>query len=464
MGIQFGGLASGLDTNAIIGALVALQSRPITLLQNQRSQQSEKLSKVGELETLLKKLEDKAQELTALGGFFSYGVETADESVAEVVASGSVATGSHTIAVTSLASAARYTFDTATTVTDASEGLFGAGTLSFDYDGETYQVTVEDGASLDDIAAAITSAAGEAVSASVVNVGTSSSPEYHLVVAGRDTGADFDLENIATSGDLDLGSVRNLTEASDAVATIDGLEVTRSTNVFDDVLEGLTITALAENETTSFTVSLDAEETRSVLKGFVDAYNAVVTFAGKQNSFSEDSGPGGPLFGDNLLRRVTSSLRRALFDPDLTTVASDTTGYSTLGLIGVDLGSDGTLSIDEDELEAKLTADPDAFEALFTGDDEGVLVKLGEEIDGLLDGFTVSGSELKFDSLFTSRRTAINSVIKSIDSQVEQLQRNLERFEESLVQRFANLESIIGGLNSQSAYLASNPLAGLNSR
>ncbi|PKL74599.1 MAG: hypothetical protein CVV27_19655, partial [Candidatus Melainabacteria bacterium HGW-Melainabacteria-1] len=37
MAISFGGLASGLDTNGIINQLIAIESRPLTLLSAQRS-------------------------------------------------------------------------------------------------------------------------------------------------------------------------------------------------------------------------------------------------------------------------------------------------------------------------------------------------------------------------------------------------------------------------------------------
>lgn len=458
MGIQFGGLASGLDTNAIIRALVAVQSRPISLLENQRSQEKEKLTQIGLLEGLVKKLEDKAQELTKLGGFFEHSVEAADPSVASFNVTGNVTPGAHSVTVNSLASAARYTFDTLTPTTDPTAAQFGAGQITFTYDGTAYSVDVAAGSSLDAIAAAVTSQAGEAVSASVVNLGTAASPDHQLVLTGRSTGAEFDLAGLAESGGVGLGAATNLTTARNAELVVDGLTVQRSSNLFDDVLAGLSITALAEGETTTFTAEIDIDGTRGVLQGFVDAYNEVVEFINDQSTYTEEDGAGGVLFGDRLLRSVSSTLYGALFNPDLDTVLNDPDGYSTLGLVGIDLEDDGTLSIDSEDLEGKLAGDPEAFAALFTDLSSGVLVKLDEALDGLLDGTTLSGSGETLDSVFTGRRKALGSILSSIDDQVERLQYNLERFEEALVQRFANLESVVGGLNSQSAFLAANSL------
>jgi len=219
---------------------------------------------------------------------------------------------------------------------------------------------------------------------------------------------------------------------------------------------GISFTALAEEQgEISFTTDLDVESTKEKLQEFVDEYNAVVEFVNRQNSYDEEQGPGGVLFGDYLLRRVSSTLNLALFNPDLDAVKADTEGYSTLGLVGFDLQTDGTITIDDQDFAAKLTTNPEAFEALFTDASEGVLVKLDEALDGLLDGATVSGAGT-FDSVFTGRRNALDSIIDSLDDQIERLEYNLERFEESLVQRFANLEAIVGGLNSQASFLANN--------
>ena len=461
MGIQFGGLASGLDTNAIIQALVAVQARPIQLLGVQRGENQSKLTQIGVIEGLVKTLEDKAQGLTNLGGFFSYGVNPADETFADFSVTGTVTPGNHSINVTQLASAARYGLEPATTVTDPDDGSFGAGDISFTYNGTAHTITIADGSSLNDIASEITSVAGADVTTSVINVGTSNSPDYQLVIAGNDTGADFDLVGLTADAGIGLNvNATALTEALNAQVTVDGLDIERSTNIFDDVLPGISFTAQAVGSTT-FTTDIDTEGTKENLQEFVDAYNAVVNYINDQSTYSEEEGAGGVLFGDRILRSVTSTLNSALFNPDLDTVKNDTEGYSTLGLVGIDLNDDGTLTIDSEDLEGKLTGNPELFEAFFTDDDTGVITKLNEALDGLLDGPTNSAGET-LDSLFTGRRKALDTIIDSIDDQIERLESNLERFEESLVQRFANLESVIGGLNSQSAFLAQN-LAATNS-
>ncbi|MFQ5506994.1 MAG: flagellar cap protein FliD N-terminal domain-containing protein, partial [Planctomycetota bacterium] len=55
-GISFSGLASGLDTQAIVQQLVALERIPITLVETQKREEQDKLNKVDALADLVKAL------------------------------------------------------------------------------------------------------------------------------------------------------------------------------------------------------------------------------------------------------------------------------------------------------------------------------------------------------------------------------------------------------------------------
>ena len=65
----------------------------------------------------------------------------------------------------------------------------GAGDISFNIDGTAYNVSVAaDASSLNEIRDELNSLTGDDITANVVNVGTESSPQYQLVIAGNDTG------------------------------------------------------------------------------------------------------------------------------------------------------------------------------------------------------------------------------------------------------------------------------------
>ena len=65
-GIQFSGLVSGLDTQGIIDKLMAIESRPITLLMQRRGTIQSQSDAFKNINTKLSALQDKAFELTKL--------------------------------------------------------------------------------------------------------------------------------------------------------------------------------------------------------------------------------------------------------------------------------------------------------------------------------------------------------------------------------------------------------------
>ena len=329
------------------------------------------------------------------------------------------------------------------------------------------------------------------MTATVINVGTESSPSYQLVLSGDDTGTDFAIQNLTVAG-VGLTGQANVSPASNAQVVVDGITVQRSTNVFADVLPGVSFTVTSESDglggpaSTSFTIDTDLEGVKENVQGFVDAYNEVMDFINQQNVFDVDEGTtGGDLFGDTSLQSVRSALTRALFGGDRDSIVQGTLptsefqiGFESLGLVGIDLQPDGTLQLDETTLDEKLAEDLDAFVQLFSNDfavadpsaptadaenfqGDGLLLRLDSVLEDLLADTTVPDpsdptQSIGVDGLFNNRRNAINASIRNIDDQIERLEFHIEQREITLVQQFTRLEELIGQLNSQQAFLANN--------
>jgi len=486
--ISFGGLASGLDTSSIISALVSVERAPITLLEKQKAAENTKLDLIGTFKGYVKALQTAAGDLRTLDKFNAFTVSASKDNVAAFSASGAAEAGSHTLTVLSLAQADRWAFDG---VLDPDTDLAGADgqQLDFTVNGTSYSIAVNQASSsLNEIAAEINELAGDDVTASVVNVGTGSAPEYQLVLASDETGEDNRITGITSTiagltidgtgpdGDGEAQSANNITVGTNAQAVIDGLTVERATNEFNDVITGVSISLEAADPTEEigFTVTADTEAIKEKLTAFVDAYNEIIEFINEQNSYSEDDGAGGPLFGDSLLGSVKRSINSALFGVDLATVQADSTGFSTLSLVGIKTSSDGVMSIDETLLDAKLAEDIDAFADLFadtdgfdnggaaqgtseyytdTTADSGLADKLYRAIDRMFGSYTNANGT--FEALFDARTTSINSKIDSLSDQIDAKQVYLDAFEQNLIDRFAALESLMGQLNSQGDALTS---------
>lgn len=471
--ISFGGLASGLDTNAIISALLQAEQVPINQLNSQKSSEQQKINLLGTFEGYVKDLQTKVQDLAADSSFLANTAAVAEEGFFTVTSSGSAATGSYTMEVNSVAAADSYALSGSTPIADPTAD-FGDADISFDYGGETYEVILGSGAaSLNDIATAINGATDGEVNAQVVNTGTEASPDYQLVLSASDTGEDYAITNLSFdvgTGELDTST--QLTTASNAEIVFNGLTIERSSNDFSDVIDGLDIQVQAVTTSqVGFTVELDTEGIEAKLKEFTDAYNKVVDFVNSQSDFSEEDGASGALFGDSTLRTVTSTMTNALLSDAL---IDTTSTFGSLGLLGVEIGTDGTLSIDSSKVQEKLSEDPDAFADFFldtdgfdnggategtagyyvdTTTDTGLFSVIDKALATLLDEQTLTnGSTAK--GLIAQRKDTLEANIGQIDDQIERLEFRLQGYEQTLVAQYSALEQTINQINSQGAGLA----------
>lgn len=462
--ISFGGLASGLDTTAIINALVGAKEIPINMIGAKKNTANSKLSLVSTLKGLVQSVQDKAKEMQDLAGFLTHQITPSEEGVANFTVTGTPISGSHTLIVNSLATSEKVAsagmLDSTTPLDD--------GTISFTYNGELKSITIDPlNSSLDDIAEAINESLGsmaDAVEATVINTGTTSAPSYELVLSGKDSGADYALSGLSVSGNLanSLSFGPPLVQASNAEIVIDGLTVERETNDFSDVIPGLTIEAISADpaKEISFGVSVDQDDIKKKLGEFVETYNAVMGFLNAQNSFNAEDGASSDLFGDHLLSTVRDKMYKGFVQADLAAVTADTEGYSALSLIGIKLTVDGTLEMDETKVADKMSADINAFSDFFSAEGTGAFGKLSASLDYLLDstGEDVNGAPL--DGLFEIRSDSISANIEDYQSSIDKMKLAVDKYQEGLVAKFSNLELVMAKLQSMGA--AVDNLGGLD--
>ena len=256
-GISFSGLGSGLDTNAIVSQLMAVERIPINALQGRKGTEQRRLDLVGQLGDLVKTLQEKAEDLSSPAEFYAYAASISDESVAAVTAGSTAEPGSHSLDVQRLAGTDRWAFD-AVSARDVDLTDTAGQQVSFSVGTTNYSLTVDPEAStLDEIASQINQMAPDDVSASVVNTGTESNPSYQLVLTSEKSGEEGRITDLfsdisgaseslaVTWASPDLNgesqSANNVTVGNDALATINGLQVRRSDNTFTGVIEGVTL-------------------------------------------------------------------------------------------------------------------------------------------------------------------------------------------------------------------------------
>jgi flagellar hook-associated protein 2 len=486
-GIGISGLGSGLDTNSIIRQLVALENIPLQQIQGHKKVEQDKLATLNKFKGFVKTLQDKAKELAKENDFLDFTVTPSQEGVASFSATGAAQAGTHTITALKLAQIDRWAFDG---VTDKAANLAGGNgeAVSFTVNGTVYTATMSQAdSSLEDIASEINEQAPEDVSATVVNTGTDASPSFKLVLTAKHSGAEaritgitstvagLTIDGTAPAPDGTAGSTNNITVGQNALALIDGLQIERTNNDFNDVIEGVDLTLESADPLLeiNFSVEADTDAIKTKVKDFVASYNAVMNFANEQNKYSEDEGPGGPLFGDSLLQSVRSAINTAIFSVDLDEVQADTLGYSTMSLLGIKTQSDGTLLVDETKLEEKLTGNLEAFADFFvdhdgfnnggalpntpeyyidTTADSGIAARLDRALERMFTN-SAGPNDSSLKGLFESKVETINNKIGRFDDQIDSKQFYLEQYERQLVLKFAKLEEVMGGLNAKGASL-----------
>jgi flagellar hook-associated protein 2 len=451
MSITFSGLASGLDTSAIIDALMQVARQPVTRLQSKRSSYTSKASKLSDLRTRLASLRTSALSLDTAAELRSYTAQSSDTAKLTAAASSSAAPGSYSINVKQLASAQR-SYSGGVAEKDQT-GVVGYGQLAIRVAGGSW-TTVEidqDTDTLEGVAAKINGAVS-GVTASVVKVSDS---EYRLLVAGKQTGAantiEFDLTASGKGLDDQLGlNAAHTPEqaAQDAWLLMDGKNFYRATNQSADAIAGVTLNLSGTSDPSSVTVTVatDLDAVVSKVQSTINSYNSTLSFIKEQFTYS-GTVKADSLMGDSAVLTVKNQLQSVIGGE----VAAAGTTYNALAKIGVSTARDGTLSLDTTTLKAALAADPDAVTDLFTysdgdvgTDNDGVTVRLVRTIDQLLQSET---------GIISARDEGIQDTISSIDDRIAGLERSLSTYEAGLRKQFTALETLLSSLQKQSSYL-----------
>ena len=168
-------------------------------------------------------------------------------------------------------------------------------------------------------------------------------------------------------GTVDTVQKRILQQGEDAAFTIDGTNMTSSTNTVTTAIPGVTLNLKGEDAGTTVTVNVDrdSEGIEAKVQSLVDSMNEVLDFINTQMSYNTDTNQkGGPLFGDNTLKSIKSNLMSMILKEVDTPALSPELSY--LSQVGITIGSDGKLSLDSDDFREKLTSNFDDVVRLFS--------------------------------------------------------------------------------------------------
>jgi len=451
-GLSFSGLASGIDSSALIKSLIDqernLKIKPLETKRTSLSDQNTAFEKLSELLTTLKSKADGFRTIN--GSAVSFSASSSDETVLSGAASKTAVQASYGVTVTQLAKNSTFSFGSSagayTSTTDKiSGGSAFSDTVSIVIGDagsplDTVNINLTENTSLQDFVTSFNSETSDAT-ASLVNTGTDTSPSYRVVITSKNTGEDKGAIAVTVGSILSSRNAFNSnsqSNAQNAIFSIAGVgtNIERSSNTISNVIDGVTF-SLKNAGSSTLSVNVDTNGTSSALKNFVGAYNDVLSYIKEQDTVTRDNSVSntknifGALATSSLDESIVSTLRSAL-------TGSTSTGgvVNVLADLGVSTKRDGTLAFDEAIFKTAIGSDA-------TGTSK-VLNRIGDTLantNGTIDQFT------GFGRLIDSSENSNKSETRRINQQINTYEKFIAQREQALVSRFASLEQLIGRLN-----------------
>ncbi len=352
------GLISGLQTDDILAQLETLARVPVLRLEAQKATLSAKLSAWQTMNSQLLSLKEEAAALGVYTAFSTMTAASSNESLVTASVSGSPPPGDYTFTVQSLA----------TTHEVASQGyaelttLVGDGTVTITVGSEEAVEITANGLTLAGLRDAI-NASDANVNAFIIDDGSDTTP-YRLLITSGSTGTAGEMTiDVSLSGGT-APVFSDLQTATDATLQMGTLTITRSSNLITDLIPGLTLDLHAADPATPVTVSVvsDTDAIKEMVQNFVTDFNAVIDYIDAQWDYNEETEQSGTLFGEFSLRHIQNDLISRVSNP----ITGLPSSLSLLSQVGITVGFDGKLSLDETILESALESDLTGVMKLFS--------------------------------------------------------------------------------------------------
>lgn len=191
------------------------------------------------------------------------------------------------------------------------------------------------------------------------------------------TGAGQSIQVTADDGELGLnanlgarygsdGSLVQTQAAQSAELTVNGLDITRDSNLVTEVITGVTLNLKEADADKTITLSLENDTTGIVdkVQTFVDAFNELKVLNDELTAFDLDTGERGLLLGDSTLRSVNTLIRN-LMNSQVEGLIGST--FRTLSEVGIYTNQNNSflLELDVTALNAAIEASADDVVSLF---------------------------------------------------------------------------------------------------
>jgi flagellar hook-associated protein 2 len=224
--------------------------------------------------------------------------------------------------------------------------------------------------------------------------------------------------------------------------------VNSASNTVAGVIPGgtLNLNGASPGETVTLSLAPDASQASTAVSQFVAAWNTVIGDINTQFTVSPNGTASGPLEADNTLRDIQNQLLGAISDS-----ISGNSGLVNLASIGINLNTDGTLSLDSGTLSNALNTNFAAVQNLLQGS-SGVGAFLSSTLNQISDP-TQGSIALDLQGL--------SQTDQSLTQQIDAMQTLLSSQTQTLTAQYAQMETTLQEMPQLQAEMTQQ-LAGLS--
>jgi flagellar hook-associated protein 2 len=420
------------DLQNALNRAVAIASLPIQQLTAEQQTLQAQSSELSTISGLFTTLQSDLQSFPSASGTSGLQAVVSDQNVLQASLSGSPLQGTYSIQVLNPGSPSTALSNAGSTpITDpTSQNLSTASSFTLTVGTTNYTITPAS-QNLNALAAGI-NASGAPVQATVVNLGSPSSPDYRLALQSTNLGnVPLQLTDGTTSNFLTTTST-----GADASYTVNGQPSGGISSNSDTVTiaPGLNVTLQTAGSST-VTVSANTSAVSNALQTFVNDYNAV--FAELQKQTGQN---GGALTGDNTVVMAENSLRQ------LVNYSGGSGSINSLVQLGVQFTQQGTLTFDSSALSGLSSQQiSDAFSFLGDPNTGGFLQAASSTLTSLLDPTT---------GVIPNEINNLNAQSQQEANAISQAQSRVNDLATSLEAQMASANALITTLQNQTQFVA----------
>jgi flagellar hook-associated protein 2 len=413
------------DFQAVIDRTTAIASLPITQMQNQKKDLTDQTTALTGLGDKFSKLQSAIDGITQSLGGGSFQASVSDPSKLSVTLSDGAVEGNYSIEVLDAGS-----FATSMSTSSWVNAPGAPHPYKISIGGVQHSIFATDN-SAGSVAAAINSQYGSQVHATVINVGSTDTPDYRISLQATALG---DLKPDLLDGSTSLQTQKTTGVKAHYIVNGSGVDVYSFSQTVA-ITNGVAVHLKdkAPGSPVNITVTRSSSAVSDALQAFATAYNAAVDEVDKQHGQSS-----GALAGDSIVSQLSGVLGK---------IATYTDGSQTgsLAALGLDLDKTGHLTFNSFQF---LAAD-------LTGS-SGITAFLGSTTQGFIKAVTdaVNGVEQAGTGLLSSAERSVQSESARLDGNIADQQAIVDRMKAQLQARMAASDALIASMEQQYNYLS----------